>query len=652
MKRLLSYLSHYKVESILGPLFKMLEASFELFVPLVVASMIDVGIKNQDVGYVARMGGLLILLGVVGLASALTAQYFAAKAAVSTGTHLRNDLFHHISHLSYPEIDTVGTSTLITRMTSDINQVQTGINMVLRLFLRSPFVVFGAMVMAFTVDVKAAMVFVVVIPLLSVVVFGIMLVSMPLYKKVQRQLDQVMLMTRENLLGVRVIRAFNRQKSETARFEEENDKLVRSQVFVGKISALSNPITYVMINLATVAVIWVGAKQVDGGVITQGKVVALVNYMSQILVELIKLANLIITISKAVACMGRVDKIFQLEPSVKETGSGAGLTGPGASGGAAKTDGSMEQDRTREDAAAGSGQRESDRGADQKAVREADQKAVREADQKAVREADQKGAREADQKAVREAAVRFADVTFIYKGAKEPALSQIDFTAGKGETIGIIGGTGSGKSTVVNLIPRFYDIASGHVLVDGRDVRDYTLDGLRERIGVVPQRAVLFKGTLRENMRWGKADATDEEIYQALDTAQAREFVDSKGKGLDLFIEQGGRNLSGGQKQRLTIARALVRRPEILILDDSASALDFATDARLRKAIKEDTGDMTVFLVSQRAATIKNADQILVLDDGRLAGKGTHRDLLQSCPLYKEICLSQFSKEEVERDGR
>lgn len=646
MKRLLRYLSHYKAESILGPLFKMLEASFELFVPLVVASMIDVGIKDQDVGYVARMGGLLILLGVVGLVSALTAQYFAAKAAVSTGTRLRNDLFYHISHLSYPEIDTVGTSTLITRMTSDINQVQTGINMVLRLFLRSPFVVFGAMVMAFTVDVKAATVFVVVIPLLSVVVFGILLVSMPLYKKVQKQLDQVMLMTRENLLGVRVIRAFNRQKSETARFAEENDRLVRFQVFVGKISALSNPITYVMINLATVAVIWVGAKQVDAGVITQGKVVALVNYMSQILVELIKLANLIITISKAVACMDRVDSVFKLEPSVKELGRASGPTGQGYPAEAAGTGKAVGPGGTYGTDAAGAGQRELAREGSR-----GDQKAACEAGQKAVHGADQKAAIEADQKAAQEA-VSFQDVTFVYRGAKEPALTDIDLIAGKGETIGIIGGTGSGKSTMVNLIPRFYDIASGSVRVDGRDVRDYTLDGLRERIGVVPQKAVLFKGTLRENMQWGKKDATDEEIYRALETAQAREFVDDKGEGLDLFIEQGGRNLSGGQKQRLTIARALVRRPSILILDDSASALDLATDARLRKAIKEDTEGMTVFLVSQRAATIKNADQILVLDDGRLAGKGTHRELLQSCPLYKEICLSQFSKEEVERDGR
>ncbi len=591
MKRLLSYLSNYKLESIMGPLFKMLEASFELFVPLVVASMIDVGIKNRDAGYIAKMGGLLILLGVIGLACSLTAQYFAAKAAVSTATCLRNDLFSHISHLSYSEIDTVGTSTLITRMTSDINQVQTGINMVLRLFLRSPFVVFGAMVMAFTVNFKAALVFVAVIPLLSVVVFGILLISMPLYKKVQKQLDQVMLTTRENLLGVRVIRAFNRQKSETARFEAENGLLVKFQVFVGKISALLNPITYIMINFATVAVIWVGAVQVDGGIITQGKVVALVNYMSQILVELIKLANLIITISKSVACMNRVDSIFQLKPSIQEKPGAAGSKSASVSGHGFKTEPET-------------------------------------------------------------AKVAFQNVSFLYAGAKEESLTDLDFSVKTGETIGIIGGTGSGKSTVVNLIPRFYDVASGGVLVDGIDVKDYSLDGLREKIGVVPQRAVLFKGSLRENMRWGRKDATDEEIYRALDIAQAREFVDSKGKGLDLYIDQGGRNLSGGQKQRLTIARALVRNPEILILDDSASALDFATDAKLRKAIKENTGDMTVFLVSQRAATIKNADQILVLDDGRLAGRGTHKELLSSCQLYREICLSQFSKEEVERDGQ
>lgn len=580
MKRLLHYLSGYKLESILGPLFKMLEASFELFVPLVVASMIDVGIKQSNAAYILRQGGLLILLGIIGLACSLTAQYFAAKASVSAATCLRNDLFQHISNLSYTEIDTVGTSTLITRMTSDINQVQTGINMVLRLFLRSPFVVFGAMIMAFTVDVKAAMAFVVVIPLLSVVVFGILLISMPLYKKVQKQLDRVMLTTRENLMGVRVIRAFNRQKSETARFEEENGLLVRFQVFVGKISALLNPVTYIMINFAIIAVVWIGALQVGAGIITQGKVVALVNYMSQILVELVKLANLMIIISKSVACMNRVDTIFKMEPSIKEKN---------------KVFASQENSLPK---------------------------------------------------------LVFDQVSFLYAGAKEESLSGIDFSVKKGETIGIIGGTGSGKSTVVNLIPRFYDVALGQVSLDGRDVRDYPLEKLREKIGVVPQKAVLFKGSLRENMQWGKKDASDEEIYHALDIAQAREFVDGKKKGLDLYIEQGGRNLSGGQRQRLTIARALVREPEILILDDSASALDFATDARLRRAIKENTGDMTVFLVSQRAATIRNADQILVLDDGKLAGKGTHKELLSSCALYREICLSQLSKEEVERDGR
>ena len=582
MKRLLHYLSGYKLESILGPLFKMLEASFELFVPLVVASMIDVGIKQNNTPYILRMGGLLILLGIIGLTCSLTAQYFAAKASVLTATSLRNDLFSHISHLSYTEIDTVGTSTLITRMTSDINQVQTGINMVLRLFLRSPFVVFGAMIMAFTVNVKAAMAFVVVIPLLSVVVFGILLISMPLYKKVQKQLDQVMLTTRENLMGVRVIRAFNRQKSETARFEEENGLLVRFQVFVGKISALLNPVTYIMINFAIIAVVWIGAFQVDAGIITQGKVVALVNYMSQILVELIKLANLIIIISKSVACMNRVDTIFQMKPSIKE----------------------------KENAGADSSQDAS------------------------------------------AAKVVFDHVSFLYAGAKEESLSSIDFSVKKGETIGIIGGTGSGKSTVVNLIPRFYDVAAGRVMLDGMDVRDYPLGALREKIGIVPQKSVLFKGSLRENMQWGKKDASDEEIYHALDIAQAREFVDGKGKGLDLYIEQGGRNLSGGQKQRLTIARALVRKPEILILDDSASALDFATDARLRRAIKENTEGMTVFLVSQRAATIRGADQIFVLDDGKIAGKGTHKELLNHCDLYREICLSQLSKEEVEQDGR
>ena len=599
MKRLLRYLADYKKESILGPLFKMLEASFELFVPLVVASMIDVGIPKGDAGYILSMGGLLILLGIVGLACSLTAQYFAAKASVEASANLRNDLLAHIFRLSYSDIDAVGTSTLITRMTSDVNQVQTGINMVLRLFLRSPFVVFGAMIMAFTVDVKAAMVFVAVIPLLSVVVFGIMLISMPLYKKVQKQLDRVMLATRENLLGVRVIRAFNRQKGETVRFEEENGILVRLQVFVGKISALLNPVTYIMINLATVAVIWTGALQVDAGLLTQGKVVALVNYMSQILVELIKLANLIIIISKSVACMNRVDSVFEIEPGIRdEHGAAMGGTDSGASLADLKTD--------------------------------------------------MAGVREAGTEAV----VEFRNVSFLYAGAKEPSLSQISFSVKRGETVGVIGGTGSGKSTLVNLIPRFYDAASGQVLVDGMDVKDVSLSSLREKIGVVPQKAVLFKGTLRENMLWGREDATDEEIYQALDIAQAREFVEDKGQGLELSIAQNGRNLSGGQRQRLTIARALVREPQILILDDSASALDYATDARLRKAIRENTGDTTVFLVSQRAASVKNADQILVLDDGQIVDSGTHRDLLNRCQLYREICLSQLTKEEVERDAQ
>ena len=594
MKRLFSYMKDYKLESILGPLFKMLEASFELFVPLVVARMVDVGIRGRDSGYILKMGGVLVLLALIGLACSLTAQYFAAKAATGAATSLRNDLFSHIGRLSYTEIDTVGTSTLITRMTSDINQVQSGINMTLRLLLRSPFVVFGAMVMAFTVDVRSAFVFVVTIPVLCVVVFGIMAVSMPLYKSVQRQLDKVLLTTRENLLGVRVIRAFNRQKSETEKFDRENGNLVRMQVFVGKISALLNSVTYVIINIAVVAVIWVGAEQADSGIITQGKVIALVNYMSQILVELIKMANLIIIISKAVACMNRVDSIFKVESSIEDKGR-HGSRKPGSQNSGSQNPGPQNP-------------------------------------------------------ALRIPKVEFKDMEFVYAGAKEPALKDISFCAMAGQTIGVIGGTGSGKSTLVNLIPRFYDAASGQVLVDGTDVKEYSLDELRDKTGVVPQKSVLFKGTLRDNMRWGKQDASDEEIYRALDTAQAREFVDSKGEGLDLYIDQGGHNLSGGQRQRLTIARALVRRPEILNMDDSASALDFATDARLRKAIRENTGDMTVFIVSQRATTIKSADTILVLDEGRLAGMGTHKELLKDCQVYREICLSQLSKEEVERD--
>lgn len=581
MRNLMKYFKDYKLESILGPLFKLLEASFELFVPLVMAQIIDVGIKNRDMGYILGRGGILVLLGVVGLACSLTAQYFSAKAAVGIGTRLRNDLFRHINSLSYKEIDIVGTSTLVTRMTSDVNQVQAGINLTLRLFLRSPFIVFGAMVMAFTINVKAALIFVAAIPLLSVVVFGVMFISMPLYKKVQRQLDQVLLTTRENLLGARVVRAFNRQEDEIDKFGQENDMLVRLQVFVGKISALMNPVTYVIINGAIIVLVWTGAWQVEEGIITQGEVVALVNYMSQILVELVKLANLIINISKALACANRISGIFAQESSIVER------------------DGQAWRDGAESDPAASVPR------------------------------------------------VEFRDMDFYYAGAKEPSLSKISFAAMRGQTIGIIGGTGSGKSSLVNLIPRFYDAAKGAVLVDGVDVRDYALKELRGKIGVVPQKAVLFKGSLRDNMKWGKKDATDEEIYKAIDTAQAREVVESKEKGLDFMIQQGGRNLSGGQKQRLTIARALVRRPKILILDDSASALDFATDAALRKAIRENTKDMTVFMVSQRATTIKNADRILVLDDGKLVGIGIHRELLESCEVYREICLSQLSKEEV-----
>ena len=581
MRNLMKYFKDYKLESILGPLFKLLEAGFELFVPLVMAQIIDVGIKNRDMGYILGRGGILVLLGVVGLACSLTAQYFSAKAAVGIGTRLRNDLFRHINSLSYKEIDIVGTSTLVTRMTSDVNQVQAGINLTLRLFLRSPFIVFGAMVMAFTINVKAALIFVAAIPLLSVVVFGVMFISMPLYKKVQRQLDQVLLTTRENLLGARVVRAFNRQEDEIDKFGQENDMLVRLQVFVGKISALMNPVTYVIINGAIIVLVWTGAWQVEEGIITQGEVVALVNYMSQILVELVKLANLIINISKALACANRISGIFAQESSIVER------------------DGQAWRDGAESDPAASVPR------------------------------------------------VEFRDMDFYYAGAKEPSLSKISFAAMRGQTIGIIGGTGSGKSSLVNLIPRFYDATKGAVLVDGVDVRDYALKELRGKIGVVPQKAALFKGSLRDNMKWGKKDATDEEIYKAINTAQAREVVESKEKGLDFMIQQGGRNLSGGQKQRLTIARALVRRPKILILDDSASALDFATDAALRKAIRENTKDMTVFMVSQRATTIKNADRILVLDDGKLVGIGTHRELLESCEVYREICLSQLSKEEV-----
>lgn len=585
MKKLLKYLSAYKKEAVLAPLFKMLEASFELLVPLVMAQIIDTGIKNQDLAYILKMGAVLVLLGVIGLACSLTAQYFAARAAVGFGAGVRRDLFRHINRLSYSEIDAQGTATLITRMTSDVNQVQSGVNLTLRLFLRSPFIVFGAMIMAFTIDVKSALIFAAAIPLLSLVVFGIMLISMPLYKRVQRQLDRVMQITRENLAGARVIRAFNREQDEIASFKEEGGLLIRFQIFVGRISALLNPVTYVIVNLAIVVLIYTGAGQVDSGRIPQGEVVALVNYMSQILVELIKLANLIISITKALACAGRISSVFEMESSIADPGEEKG-----------------------------------------RQVKEEENPPVS-----------------------RTPRVSFQNVSFSYQGSKEESLSDISFDAVPGEIIGVIGGTGSGKSTLVNLIPRFYDVTKGQVLVNGTDVRAQSLSKLRGQIGVVPQKAVLFKGTIRDNMRWGKEDASDREIEEALETAQALEVVKSRENGLDAMIFQGGKNLSGGQRQRLTIARALVRKPQILILDDSSSALDFATDARLRKALRERTGDAAVFLVSQRASALRHADQILVLDDGRLAGKGKHEELLETCPVYREICLSQLSGEEAEQ---
>lgn len=594
MKKLLGYLKDYKKESLLGPLFKLLEASFELIVPLVMAAIIDTGVENGDRPYIMKMCLVLVLLAVIGLTCSITAQYFAAKAAVGCATGLRHALFSHIESLSFTEMDTVGTSTLITRMTSDINQVQNGVNLVLRLFLRSPFIVFGAMIMAFTIDVKAALVFVVTIPLLSVVVFGIMLVSIPLYRKVQAALDKVLGITRENLTGSRVIRAFNKEQDEIEQFHESNEALTRIQLYVGKISALMNPFTYIIINGAIVVLLWTGAIRVDGGFITQGEVVALVNYMSQILVELVKLANLIININKSVACMHRIENVLDLEPSIRN-------------GAAEAADGKASE---------GSG-----------------------------------STADSDSRGKDAPAVEFSHVGLAYAGAGEEALTDIDFIAKRGETIGIIGGTGSGKSSVVNLIPRFYEATGGCVRVDGRNVSDYTLEELRDKIGVVLQKAVLFKGTIRENMRWGKPDATDEEIMEALSTAQAKEFVLAKDGGLDYEIEQGGKNLSGGQRQRLTIARALVKKPEILIMDDSASALDFATDAALRAAIAGMEGDMTVFIVSQRAASIMYADRIVVLDDGKIVGLGTHEELLSGCEVYQEIYDSQFRKAEVKESG-
>lgn len=575
MKRLLGYLKEHLCVTILAPLFKMLEASFELFVPLVVASMIDVGIGHHDIGYLWKMGGLLILLGIIGFSFSITAQYFAARSAVYTGKSMRSDLFAHMNRFSYQEIDQVGTSTLINRMSNDINQVQNGVNMFLRLFLRSPFVVFGAMFMAFTVDHKAAISFVFTITALAVVVGLILWITMPMYKKVQKQVDGVLKSTRENLLGIRVIRAFNRQRSEEENFRVQSGQLYNKQIHVGKISALLNPLTYMIINLGIIAILWSGGKQVDLGYLTQGQIIALINYMSQILVELVKLANLLIILSRAFASLDRVDQIFALEPSMKETG---------------KTDIEEKKDTP---------------------------------------------------------ILEFKDTSFVYHSARKETIHPFDFAVKEGETIGVIGGTGSGKSTFVSLIARLYDVTSGRILYRGVDEKELKPEFIRGKIGFVPQKASLFEGSLRDNMKWGKEDATDEEIYQALDIAQAREFVDQKEQRLDFRIEQNGGNLSGGQKQRLTIARALVRKPEILILDDSASALDFATDARLRKAIKENTDNMTVFLVSQRVSTIRNADHILVLDDGKIAGIGTHLQLLKENQVYKEICASQMAGEEA-----
>ena len=578
MKRLLVYLKDYKKESILGPLFKLLEASFELIVPLVVASMIDVGIAGDDKSYIIKMCLIMAALGLIGLICSVTAQFFAAKAAVGFATRLRHGLFAHIQSLSFSQMDREGTSTLITRMTSDINQVQSGVNLVLRLFLRSPFIVFGAMIMAFTVDVKAALVFVVVIPVLSVIVFGIMLISIPLFKKVQARLDQVLGITRENLSGVRVIRAFGEEEHEIQKFDEGTDALKHMQMVAARFSALMNPLTYVVVNGGLIVLIYVGAVRVETGLLTSGQVVALVNYMSQILVELVKLANLIITVTKAVACGNRIQSILEI-PAGMEYGFVTDKEENGTMG-----------------------------------------------------------------------TVEFEHVSLRYYEGGEEALTDIHFKANKGDVIGVIGGTGSGKSSLVNLIPRFYDVEKGSVKVDGRDVRENSLGELRDKIGMVLQKAVLFHGTIRDNLKWGNEEASDDELWEALRIAQAEEFVLKKEKQLDEMIEQEGRNLSGGQKQRLSIARALVKKPEILILDDSASALDYATDAALRKALKEMPGETTVFIVSQRASSLMHADTIIVLDDGDVAGMGTHEELLKDCEVYQEIYYSQFErKEEDER---
>ena len=572
MKKLLIYLRDYKKECVLAPLFKMLEASFELIVPLVMAVIIDSGIAKSDKGLVVRMCGVLILLGIIGLITSITAQYFAAKAAVGFATNLRHALFKHLQSLSFTEIDTLGTSTMITRMTSDVNQAQTGVNMVLRLFLRSPFVVFGAMIMAFTIDVKSALIFVVAIILLSIVVFGIMLINIPMLKDVQKKLDTVLNITRENLSGVRVIRAFCKEEEEIERFTRKNEELTAKQQKSGSFSALMNPLTYVIINLAILYLIWTGALQVHAGVLTKGQVVSLYNYMSQILVELIKLANLIITVNKSVACANRIQDVFEIKTSMQY------------------------KESLNENMKADNGN-----------------------------------------------AVEFKHVALTYSGAGDESLTDIDFTVRKGETVGIIGGTGSGKSSLVNMIPRFYDATKGEVLIDGINVKDYPREVLMKKVGIVLQKAVLFKGTIESNIRWGKKDATSEDIAKAVEIAQATDVVNAKG-GTDAVIAQGGKNLSGGQRQRMTIARALVKKPDILILDDSASALDMATDARLRKSIKELDYNPTVFIVSQRTAAIQNADKIIVLDDGKIVGMGTHDELIKNCEIYSEIYYSQYRK--------
>ena len=577
MFRLLPYLKNYKKESIIGPLFKLLEVCFELIVPLITANIIDVGIRRGDLGYILARGGILVFMGVLGLTCSLTAQYFAAKASVGFGTEVRHDLFAHIQRLSYAEVDKIGSATLVTRMTSDINQAQSGVNLVLRLFLRSPFVVVGAVVMSFTISVRLSVIFLIAVPVLALIIYGIMVITIPLYRKVQKWVDQVLLSTRENLAGIRVVRAFCTQKKEQEEFEEKCSGLFGEQIHVGKISACMNPMTYVVVNAATIAIVWYGGFQVDAGAVTQGEIIALVNYMSQILLALVALANLIVSFTKAMASGDRIMEVFDLKPGI--------ISGEG---------------RKRED---------------------------------------------------QTYAVEMENVQFSYTKDAVPALSDIHLKIRQGETVGIIGGTGSGKSTLVQLIGRFYDADQGRVKVFGTDVKDYDLQELRSKIGMVPQRAVLFHGTIRENLKVGKENASEKEMYEALKTAQALEVAESKEDGLDAMISEGGKNLSGGQRQRLTIARALVRKPQILILDDSASALDFATDARLRRALKEDTENMTVFLVSQRVSSLMHADRILVLEDGEPAGMGTHEELLKTCQVYREICRSQLSEKEVQANG-